>query len=70
MVARALVADAEVIGMQESGPDSRCQEPWVDGQRRTAPSSARDERAFFVFDTGLYLPKMDAAVTLTLNPCP
>ena len=67
MVARALVADAEVIGMQESGPDSRCQEPWVD---RTAPSSARDERAFFGFDTGLYLPKMDAAVTLTLNPCP
>ena len=60
MVARALVADAEVIGMQESGPDWRCQEPWVDGQHRTAPSSARDEKGppFWPF---LYLIELDVA---------
>ena len=61
MVARALVADAVVIGKQESGPDWRCQDPGVDGQHPTAPSSARDERAFFGFDTGLYLTETEVA---------
>ena len=57
MVARALVADAEVIGKQESGPDWRCQEPWVDGQHRTAQSSARDEKGPFRFGRICNYPK-------------